>query len=147
MARLDSYAAEQRERKGILFHSGCATCGCCIDDHIEPERYGITDETAKMMGNGRSSLFSCKGFKVRKSDFKHIVYVCARRLFFGERQANDFWEYPGVKEAAEKLLQEKQEEWTATEAEANKWCANYGSVMMIGLAKNGGSVAFDIGTA
>jgi len=147
METLDSYATERRERKGLLFHSPCATCGCCIDDHIEPDRYGITDEAAKLMGNGRCSLFSCKGFKVRKSDLKHIVYVCARRLFFGERQAEDFWEHPGVKEAAQKLLEKKLAEWEETESKVNKWCANYGSVMMIGLTRDGRSLAFNIGTA
>lgn len=137
---------QQRKERGLLFDADCRHCGKCIDDHRDPERYGYTRQMMREKGCGyRHSLASCPGFAMRQADRKHVVWVCARRLFYGEAIPWEFWEVDGIKQAAEKLLAEKEKEWEKAESAAFHGGGSYGSVLLIGNHR-GVPFVIDMGT-
>lgn len=118
------------DRKGILYSAICALCGHCIDDHIDPERYGITEEMRKENRIGyRRSLYNCGGFTIRKVNLKNIILVSAKRLYFGEHIPEEFLKYPGVKSTSKKLSKENEEKWNAEER--TKYPMNNGSILLV----------------
>ncbi len=138
-----------RESDGILFSAVCGHCGQCWDDHENPYQYGWTDERMKEVERGfRSSLYYCSGFRVRRVDIPDIVTVCAKRLFLDEPQLARFWEHPGVRSKAYRLLKQNRRKWEDEDRKrSHSQSMHSDRLLLIGVnPKTGTSQIIDMGS-